>query len=170
MDVERYVVAIVALGTTPEAEARALATDLGTTMYEERLKLTPGFPAIVLTTTDDGAAQALLAKLQARRHRALVCRRSEVVRASEMVQMRHFQFEPDGLESGGDRLPWTDLAALVRARHRQETTTTEVVKQKKFDATRALLTGGLIMRKTEKREVSSTSEDIEHVLYVFRAS
>ena len=67
-------------------------------------------------------------------------------------------------------MPWTDLASLVRARHRHQLGTTKLVEQKKFDAARAVLTGGLIMRKTEKREVVSTTEEVEQVLYLFRAS
>jgi hypothetical protein len=170
MDVERYVVAIVALATTVEAEAKALAADLGTTAYEERLKLVAGFPAIVLATVDVDAARTLVGKLQTRKHRALLCRVSDVVRASKMVQMQNFQFDDEGLESGRERMPWADLSTLVRARHQRQVGTTKVVKQKKFDATRAVLTGGLVTHKTQKREVSSTTEDVEQVLYLFRAS
>jgi hypothetical protein len=170
MDVERYVVAIRTLGTTVEAEAKALAADLGATAYEKRLVLVAGFPAIVLATTDVDAAQALVEKLRARGHRALMCRVADVVRATKMIQMRHFQLDHDGLESGGERLPWADLSTIVRARHQRQVATTEIVKQKKFNATRAILTGGLIMRKTEQREVSTTTEEVEQVLYLFRAS
>ncbi len=169
MDVERYVVAIRALGTTVEAEAKALAADLGTTAYEERLMLVAGFPAIALETTDVDVAQALVGKLRARGHRALMVRGADVVRASEMIQMRYFQLDHEGLESGEERLAWADLSTLVRARHQRQVAKTATVKQKKFDATRAILTGGLVMRKTEKREVSSTTEEIEQVLYLFSA-
>ncbi len=169
MDVERYVVAIRTLGTTVEAEAKALAADLGATAYEKRLILVAGLPAIVLATTDAGAAQALVKKLRARGHGALMCRVADVVRAPKMIQMRYFQFDDEGLESDGERLPWADLSTLVRARHQRQVATTEIVTQKKFNATRAIMTGGLIMRKTEKREVSTTTEEVEQVLYLFRA-
>jgi hypothetical protein len=87
-----------------------------------------------------------------------------------MVQMRDFKLGQEGLESRGNMLPWADLSTLIRARHQHQLATTEIVKQKKFDATRAILTGGLITRKTEKREVSSTTEEVEQVLYLFRTS
>lgn len=170
MDGERHVVAIAKLGTPVEVEAKALAADLGATPYEVRLKLVAGLPAIVLATTDADAARALAGKLRARGHRALVCRAADVVRASDMVRMQTFQLERDGLAAGGQRLPWPDLATLVRARHHRQIGTTEVVEQKKFDATRAILTGGLITHKNEKRTVSSTAAEIEQVLYLFRAS
>lgn len=166
---ERHVVAITALATPLEVEAKALAGDLGTIAYEERLKLTAGVPAIVLTTTDEAAAQALLAKLRARGHRAITCRRSDVVPASAMVSLRRFQLDADALLAEGARLPWTDIAALVHARHAIHTESVEVVKDKKFNLGRAVMTGGLVMRKTEKREVVTRTEDTEHVLYVFRA-
>src|SRR5207237_1120371 len=58
----------------------------------------------------------------------------------------------------------------VRARHQGATEAIEVVREKKFDLGRAILTGGLIMRKTEKREVTSRTEASEQVLYLFRSS
>jgi hypothetical protein len=169
-DVERYLVTIVTLATPVEAEAKALAADLGTIAYEERMKLSAGFPAIVLATADGAVAQELLAKLRARRHRALVCRASDVVQAAAMIQMRSFELDGDGLEAGAERLPWSDISVLIRARHTSHTATTEIVKQKKFSAARAVLTGGLIMRKTETRTVAAKAQDNEQVLYLFRSS
>jgi hypothetical protein len=167
---ERHVVAIAKLETTIDAEAKALAADLGTTAYEERLKLAAGLPAIVLATTDGGAAHALAGKLRARGHRALLCASSEVVAASAMIPLRRFELADDALVAGDARLPFADIAVLVRARHRHHTETTGIVKHKKFDATRAILTGGLVTRKTEKREVTARTEDTEQVLYLYRAS
>lgn len=169
-DAERYVVAIGTLGTTLEAEARALAEDVGSTAYEERLKLVGGVPAIVLTTRDGNAAQALVAKLRARGHRAQLCRVSEVVAASAMIVLRQFHLDDDALRSGQDRLPWSDISALIRARHRSTATSVDIVKDKKFDLGRAIVTGGLMTRRTEKREVVTRSETTEQVLYLFRAS
>jgi hypothetical protein len=166
--VERYFVALAALATPIEAEAKALAADLGTTAYEERLKLAGALPAIVLATVDAAAAQALLGKLRARRHRALLARASDVVAAAEMVAMRHFQITGGGLESGGEELPWSAIAVLVRARQLKHLDTTTVIKEKKLALGRAVMTGGLLMRKTQTREVVTHAEDIEQILYVFR--
>ncbi|HEY1812113.1 MAG TPA: hypothetical protein VGG74_07130 [Kofleriaceae bacterium] len=169
-DAERYVVAIGALGTALEAEAKALADDLGSTAYEERLKLVGGVPAIVLTTRDGNAAQALVAKLRGRGHRAQLCRVSEVVPASAMILLRQFQLDDDALGTGRERLPWSDISALIRARHQRTATSVDIVKDTKFDLGRAIVTGGLMTRKTEKREVVTRSEITEQVLYLFRAS
>lgn len=167
---ERYIVAIASLATPLEAEAKALAADLGSsTPYETRLKLTAGLPAIVLTTTDAAAAKALVTKLRGRGHRALACAASSVVPAAQMVSLRRFTLDDDGLDNGEAQLPWSAISVLVQARHRRQTETVEQVKDKKFDLTRAIATGGLIMRKTEKREVVTRVEDSEQVLYLFRS-
>ena len=168
-DVERYFVAIGTLATPIEAEAKALAADLGSTAYEERLVLAAGLPAIVLATTDEAAAHALRGKLVARGHRAQVCRATDVISADAMVPMRRFQLDAEALDSGDGaaRLPWTDVACFVRAKHVRVTQTTATVKEKKLALGRAVLTGGLLTRKTETREVVKRSEDTEQVLYVF---
>lgn len=168
--VERHVVAIVSLATPVEAEAKALAADLGGTPYETRLKLTAGLPAIVLTTTDADAARALADKLRGRGHRALAVAASSVVPAASMVSLRHFQLDEHGLDAGDAQLAWSDISVIVRARHRRATETVERVTEKKLDLGRAIATGGMIMRKTVKSEVVTRSEDSEQVLYLFQVS
>lgn len=166
---DRHVVAILSLATPLEAEAKALAADLGSTPYETRLELTAGLPAVVLTTTDADAANALHGKLSRRGHRALVLAASSVVPAANMVSLRRFRIDDDALDSGDARLPWSDISAFIRARHRRTTETVERVTEKRFDLGRAVATGGLLMRKTHKSEVVTRSEDSEQVLYLFRA-
>lgn len=168
-DVERYMVAITTLATALEVEAKALAADLGTIPYEERLKLTAGLPAIVLATTDGNAAQSLVTKVRTRKHRALLCRASTVVPAAAMVSLRRFEIDAEGLVAADDHLPWTGISALIHARHHRTTDTTETVTEKKFNLGRAVMTGGLIMRKAESREVKTRTAETEHVLYLFRA-
>ncbi|MEO8551951.1 MAG: hypothetical protein ABI678_18370 [Kofleriaceae bacterium] len=167
---ERYVVGMTALATPVEVEAKALAADLGTTIYEERLKLTAGVPLLALSTTDEAAARALLGKLRARGHRAQLCRASEVVAASAMTVLKHFTFDTDGLDSGGDQLPWDDVSALIQARHPIHAEKTATIKERKFDLGRTVMTGGLLTSKTSKREVVTKTDDVEHVLYLFRQS
>ena len=168
--VDRFIVAIAKLGGPIEVEAKALATDLGNTAYETKLKLTAGLPAVVLSTTDGDAATVLGAKLRARGHRALVVRSSSVIAASAMVRVRQFELDDDGINTEVDQLPWSDISALVRARSRSQHDTTEIVKEKKFDLGRAVASGGLVMRSTQKREVVTHHESSEQVLYMFRAS
>jgi hypothetical protein len=170
VDRETYLVALTSPAKRIDDEARALATDLGTTPYEARLKLAAGVPAIVLSTPDRTRADALAAALRARGHLALVCATSEVVAASAMTSLRRFQLDDDAILAGEARLPWDDMSALVRATHRRIIETTEKVKEKQLSIGRAIATGGLVMRKTTTRDVTTRNEDTEPVLYLFRAS
>ncbi len=167
-----HVVALAELATPIEAEAAALAADLGTTAYEERLKLAAGLPAIVLTSAEAGPARNLLAKLRARRHGAVSCDASAVVPAGAMVPLRRFTFEPDALvapDVPGARLPYGDILGIFRASHQTRTETRMEGTSKQFSAGRALLTGGLVLTKSVSREEKSVSQEREQVCYLFRA-
>ncbi|MEP6862365.1 MAG: hypothetical protein ABJE66_17200 [Deltaproteobacteria bacterium] len=166
----RIVVALTSLAGSVDVEAKALATDLGATPYETRMKLAAGLPAIVLSTTDAEAANRLAGQLRARKHRASVCRAGEVVAASAMVSMRTFHMDGEGLDTGVEQVRWSDLSAIVHARTPQQTEHHETVKEKKFSLGRAVMSGGLVLSKTVKREVTTHGESSEHVLYLFRAS
>ncbi len=166
-----HVVAIAELATPIEAEAAALAADLGTTAYEERLKLAAGLPAIVLTSADPAPARELLAKLRARRHGAVSCDAAEVVPSSAMVPLRRFTFEPDALvatDVPGARLPYDDILGIFRASHQTRTETRTEGKSKQFSAGRALLTGGLVLTKNVSREEKNITQEREQLCYLFR--
>ena len=167
-----HVVAILHLATTIEAEAAALAADLGTTAYEERLKLAAGLPAIVLQSAEAGPAKALLTKLRARGHGALVTDSAEVVASGDMIAVRRFAFEEDGLtlRDSGVRLPYEDIVAIVRAVHRKRTETRTETKATSFSFGRALASGGLVLTKTTTREEKSVAQDWDALLYLFRTS
>src|SRR2546425_6978104 len=97
-----YVVAIAELApaTSLEAEAAALAADLGTTAYQERLNLVAGPPAVVLATADAERARSLADRLHARGHGALVVDGAQVVAAGAMVELRSFRIEEEALHAG----------------------------------------------------------------------
>lgn len=168
-----FVVAIMELGTSIEAEAAALAAELGTTAYEERLMLAAGLPAVALRTTDRTKATELLASIRRRGHGAVACDASRVIGNESMVLMRGFTLDPAGVgvpSRPGDPLPYSDISALIRATIRTRTETRKEVSEKKFSVGRTLLTGGLMMTKTVAREETHVASDREQVLYLFRAS
>ena len=66
-----HVVAI-ASASPLETEAAELAAHLGTTAYEERLKLAAGLPAIVLMSADASRARQLCADFEDRADTALL--------------------------------------------------------------------------------------------------
>jgi hypothetical protein len=180
-----YVVAVVELGTPIEAEAAALAADLDSTAYEQRLNLVAGLPAVVLAAPDPEPARALLRKIRARGHGAVAFDARAVVPSGEMVALRRCRLDPDGLAAEDpaalgspgepapsivERLPFDDLLALIRATHRRRVETKAEVKEKKFGAGRALMTGGLMLTKTVTREETRVTDERDQVLYAFRRS
>ncbi len=144
-----YVVAIAELKTTIDAEAVALSSDLGISAYEARLVLASGTPTIVSMAFDKARALDLLARLRTRGHGAIACDASVVVASDAMTSMRRF-----GLGAS--------------AVHRQRTTSESEVRDSKFSVARAVMTGGIVMTKTVKRETRAVTDEREAVLYIFR--
>jgi hypothetical protein len=168
-----FAVALFELATSIDAEAAALATDLGTTLYEERMHLAAGLPLIVRTSAEREPAADLLRKLRARGHGAVACDARAVVPAEQMIPMRTFALEDDAItlsDRPDERLPYDDILAMLRARHRTESRTRTEVSEKRLSLGRAVATGGLMLRKGVTREESTTSAAEEQILYVFRRS
>jgi hypothetical protein len=165
-----FAVALFSLGTPVDDEARALADDLGTTAYEERLRLASGLPLIVRTFAEADDARALLARLRARGHGAVACDGRAVVEAASRVTIRAFSLGIDGLELPGPPVPrsmrYDGMLALVRARHRAEVRTLTTVREQRIIAGRAMLSVGLVTKKgTTPTEIAD-----EQVLYLFPES
>ncbi|HEX4454315.1 MAG TPA: hypothetical protein VH143_25805 [Kofleriaceae bacterium] len=110
-----HVVAITRLATTPDAEAVALAGDLATLVYEQKLKLSAALPVVVLKTRDEARAGSLLAAIRARGHAGVRCNADDVVASEDMILVRQPRLDPGALVSGRNRLRWEDIALLVRA-------------------------------------------------------
>ena len=162
------VVAITRLVTTIEVEAKALAGDLGTLPYEQRLRLNAGVPTIVLATPDAARAATLVTALRERGHDVLRCDRADVIASAAMVAVRRPQLEIDALVAGEARVAWSDIAALVRATHRTSTASVDEVTQSKFSLGRAVITGGVVMTKMAVRTARvARVDEIEPVLYLF---
>jgi hypothetical protein len=168
-----FVVAIVGLAGPIEQEALALASDLGATAYDARLLLAPGLPAIVLMTPVRSAAVELLSKLKGRGVDALAFDSAAVVSSRLMFSPRIFHLETDAMVVEApepQRLSFPDVIAMLRATHETRIESTSQQKERKFSAGRALLSGGLVMTKTQEKTVSSRSEARQEVLYVYRAA
>lgn len=164
-----HLVAILRLATSVEDAARALASELATTAYDERIKLAAGVPAVVLASSDEHRARSLAGQLARAGHGVHVCAMSDVVPASAMISMRRFQLTGDGLVAGEAHLAWHDVRVLVRAKHRHASETAGSRTEKKLSLGRAIATAGLSMRKTVTTDVVTRAEHPEQVLYVFGA-
>ena len=166
-----HIVAITALSGPIEKEAAALAFDLESAAYDERLNLNAGFPAVVLATPDEERAEALLLQLRKRGQAAIGCDGGTVVPGDKMISLRRFGLNERAVlatDRPGFELPFAEIAVMVRATLVQTRETHAVVKEKKFDVGRAIATGGLMMSKTTVREVTSVKSETDDVLYLFR--
>ena len=87
--------------------------------------------------------------------------------------MKRFRIEEKGIALD-DRaqafLPYEDVLCLIVAVHRHRTETATHTKETKFSATRAVLTGGVSVTKTVRKDSRTSSDDREPVMYVFRQS
>jgi len=164
-----YVVAIAELGSS-DADLSALAVDLGTTLYELRLVLNAGLPAVVVLTVDISVAANAARAIERHGHRAVSGDRRQLPGSAAMTGIVDVALDPEMLGAGnarGDRLAYSEIFALLRATQRSEHTEVREVKERKLRPAMTLATGGLIMTKQTTRQVQSHRERREQVLYVF---
>jgi hypothetical protein len=163
--------AITELGDTQNESLRTLADELGTTLYELRLLLNAGLPAVVLATVDGARAAAAKEALVRRRHRVVAVDRQEMTPSAEMTALRDFSFAPDALVASAaeppERLAFADIGALVRATHRTSSTSVTETTERKLRPGMAIATGGLVLSGKVKKEVSTTTVAHDSVLYIF---
>jgi hypothetical protein len=167
-----HVVAIAEL-TNAGDDLRQLASDLETTLYELKLVLNAGFPAVVVLTVDAAVAANAARAIERHGHRAVSGDRRTFVPSSAMTGILDVELGSELLRAGNardDRLPYADIFALLRASLRGRETTTREEKERKFRPGMAIATGGLILSKTITREVVTHAETREQVLYIFTRS
>ena len=162
-----FTVAICALGASGDDEARALASDLGSGVYETRLKLAQPPPIVVLRTHDEAAAALLARTLRARGHDAVALDEGAV---PEPFVVRTFHLGDTSFDCEGGSLPYGDVLALVRGALTLKTETVDRVTERKLRPGAALVTGGLILSKKVTREEKRVAHDREDLLYVFRSA
>jgi hypothetical protein len=146
-----------------DAEAQALARDLGSGVYDARLKLSQPLPIIIYRTNDADAARALATSLRARGHEVVAL---DEARVPEPVVVRTFRFG-QAFECGDEAIAYADIVAFVRAARTHKTETTTRVTERKLRPAAAIATGGLILSKKVSRDEKRTTHDREELLFVF---
>jgi hypothetical protein len=135
------------------------------------LVLNAGFPAVVLVTDDGERAARAVVAIRRQGHGAVLCDRRAITPSGKMTAIRVIAFGPKDItpaEGAADRLPYGGILCLLRATHTTTTETVSQVKERKLRPGMAIATGGLIMTKTTSREVRSSQEQRQQVLYLFR--
>ena len=168
-----FVVALVSLATSAEAETAALAADLKITAYEAGQLVRGTLPSVVLRTPDAARAESLAASIRRRGQIALACDLEGVAGSDTMHTVRGFKLEGDALVSESqngtsERLLWAEVRCAVKAVHHLSAQSVGVTRERKFDLGRAVMTQGLVMTKESKKESVSAVTQREPVLYLFR--
>ncbi len=162
-------------GAAIDGEAQAIARDLSATVYEVRLLLSSGAPAVILVTEDKNEAIRALSQLRGRGHEAVACDASAITPSGAMPQMRHFRLENEAVvrlnseDAEKDRMPYSSMLALVRATSRVTTETRSEQSERKIAVATAIATGGLKLTKSVTRELVAVKEERSQVLYLFRS-
>lgn len=125
---------------------------------------------MVLATVDPARAASAVSAIERSGHAAVTCRRAETTPSARMTAFREFRLDATGIRPDADsssRLRYEEIGALLRATHRSTVSTTEKIKERKFQPGMALLTGGLVLSKKTSREVTTHTDHREQVLYLF---
>jgi len=143
-------VAIRHPGADSAATAPRLADALGITLYDARRRLLGVGPRLVASFADAGMAVQTVGVLEDAGFAAVIV---PLGRADEPLLAHGFAFEADALRvvqrSGADVVLGFDRMRLfVRGTRIVSEMHTEVARERRFSAGRALLSGGLVMTKT----------------------
>jgi hypothetical protein len=169
-----YIVAIDNLGEDREGIARALSEALEMTVYDALVRVrVPGKgPLIVAAYREKNTAYERAEKLATAGFRTIVLGQDEVETDETRTIVRKFLFGDSELEieaRTGDpvRIEYSLIAIIIRGSRISQTTETETVKGRKFDAGRAILSGGLMPTKSIKITEQSTTELREGFIHLY---
>lgn len=169
-----HIIAIHNLPEKKEALAATLAAALGATVYEALSRLrSPGRgPLVVGVFAATGPAEELVKKLRARGFDAALLKEDEIETETSGFAVRKFRFGSDALivesrKGEGLAIDYSSIDLIIRGISISQSTTTETVKEKKFDPGMALLTSGLKMTKTIKKTIESSVQTREGFFYLY---
>ncbi len=165
-----FIVAIAELKGDIDNALGSLSQALETTAYELKLVFNAGFPAVVCVTADEKIAFRARQAIAAQGHVPVLCDRAAVCSSSNMSDLHNFELGSESLiaeRNSSAQVRYGDISVLLRATHRSTSEAREQVRERQFRPMAAVLSGGLVLTKTTKKTVTSTTAFNEQVLYVF---
>jgi hypothetical protein len=170
-----YIVAVTRWGRPLQEEIADLSALLGMQPYDLRLRLAGPLPVVVARLSDPERARDLLGKLRERGHGAVACDGDKILASDRMMTPRTFELGETSMTvieptQRTDRIPYSQLLALVHARLETETRLTTTSESRKFSAGRAVMTGGIVFSKKVSKQVRDQESEYEQVMYLFRRS
>jgi len=162
-------VAIVKPPARADEAARTLADASGLTLAEARMRLAPEPPALLARLPAE-AARAMVASLRTA-GLAVVTVPVDVSTDADRTPAQRFSLDSAGPtftpRSGTPvQAPWAELLAVLRGLRSSRTEVERTEKTKGFSASRALLSGGLVMTRSSIKTVRSADEQMEGVILV----
>lgn len=169
-----HVVAIDRVSGDPTERAQALAQVLDRTPYEcrPRVQAPRGGPAVIATHPDAASAHATAARARAAGFCTLVLDAAAATPSVRAFPVRAFRFEAETLEvSTRDgrtaSIPWPSVDRIVQGTAMTQQRHTEKVKERKLSVGRAVLSGGLLMSRTQSSERTSTTTQTERFVALY---
>jgi hypothetical protein len=169
-----YVVAIRSSRGKPEALAAVLAHLLGMTAYEAaaRVRTLGAGPGVVGAFAQRDLAAHAMAQLQARGFESWVLPPEAVVADAGRLRVRNFQLGEQALAVTSRRgqsaeVPYSAVDLLLKGARYAQHVESRMVSERKFSPTRAILTSGLMLHKTQKKLQQNVVEDRESFFHVY---
>jgi hypothetical protein len=167
-----YVVAVMRWGPPLEEELPALAARLGMVAYDLRLRLAGGLPVMFARVEDGVEAAEHVEFLRARGHGAVACDAEAVPGPDDQLVPIDFEFGAEafhGTSTGGRRfeLPYKEVLAMVHVACVTSAEETVTTQEKRFAPGRAVLSGGMVLRKKVDRVDKTVTQEQEQMIYMF---
>lgn len=174
MSEELYIVAAGRLEGTVDELAAGLAGALGVPLFDARSRARPPAPKVLAVTSKREEAARLHAALSAAGFQPMVMPASEVQHEDARVSVRAFTPVQGAvrLEARDGRvfeLRDADIRGMIRATTCVREIVTDTITTRKFNPTKALLTGGLMLTSKKKVETTRTELRTEGLLIVAAA-
>lgn len=167
-----YVVAVTRWGPPLEEELPALAARLGMVAYDLRLRLAGGLPVVFARLKDEVEAAGHVEFLRARGHGAVSCDVDSVPGPEDQLVSVDFELTAaavHGISTGGRpfEVPYTEILAMVHVACVTRAEHTVTTREKKFAPGRAVLSGGMLLRKNVDRVDKTVTQEREQMIYMF---
>lgn len=168
-----HVVALRRLQAAGPALEAQLATALAVTRMEARARLAAALrgPAVAAAFADPAAARGCAERLIGVGLAAWLLRPDDIETASRRLAVRRFELRPEALSARGAggqaaEVAWRDVRVLLHGRRLRPETRIETRRTRKLSLGRALMTGGLLLTKTEVHTHKVSRGESEEFLLV----
>jgi hypothetical protein len=157
-----------------EQELPRLANGLGLGLYDARIKLAAPLPIVVGSALSPQAARERLELFRSLGHGAVACEVETILAPESMLLARGFELGDAALAidaaKGRITVDYPQILGIVRAFELSSETQTLQIKEDKLALGRALLTGGLMTKKSVTREEVHASTERQRTAYLFHAA